>query len=187
VHFIHGAQSGKVHAFGKQIAALAQLHPDFKVHFCYSRPAEGDVLGKTHHAQGQMSIDTIKKLLSFGISVDRIFYQSFGPATVLKPEVQPKAPVRQTKVTDEVVPVRFRKSAAGGEWSSDRGTLLELAESLGVAPKFGCRSGICGTCTTRIVEGAVDYLEDPVAPRGAGEVLLCCSVPRSGANVVLDL
>jgi ferredoxin len=65
--------------------------------------------------------------------------------------------------------------------------LLEFAEAIGVAPKFGCRSGICGTCTTRILSGAVDYIEDPVAPRGPGEILLCCSVPRSGVDVVLDL
>src|SRR5262249_33989649 len=126
-------------------------------------------------------------LTGMGIPSDRIFYESFGPATVLKPEVQPPAPARPGTVTGEVVTVRFQKSAAGGEWSNERGTLLEFAESLGVARKFGCRSGICGTCTTRIVEGAVDYLEDPVAPRGSGEVLLCCSVPRPGATVVLDL
>ena len=86
-----------------------------------------------------------------------------------------------------MVAVRFQKSGTGAEWSAERGTLLEFAESLGLAPKFSCRSGICGTCTTGIVEGAVDYLEDPVAPRGAREVLLCCSVPRPGTNVVLDL
>jgi len=211
VYFVHGAQNGKVHAFGKQIRELASTHPEFKTHFCYSRPADGDVLGKSHDTQGVVSIDTIKKLLSFGdyefylcgptgfmkslydgltamgIPSDRIFYESFGPATVLKPEVQPKTAGRQIKVTNEAVAVRFQKSGTGGEWSAGRGTLLEFAESLGLAPKFSCRSGICGTCTTGIVEGAVDYLEDPVAPRGANEVLLCCSVPRPGTNVVLDL
>jgi uncharacterized protein len=38
------------------------------------------------------------------------------------------------------------------------GRLLELAESIGLAPHFGCRSGICGTCTTRILSGAVEYI-----------------------------
>jgi choline monooxygenase len=211
VYFVHGARSGRVHAFGKQIRELASSHPEFKTHFSYSRPADGDVLGRSHDTQGVVTIDTIRKLLSFGdyefylcgpagfmkalynglsamgISSDRIFYESFGPATVLKSEVQPKMPGRQTKVTDEVVTVRFQKSGTGAEWSAEHGTLLEFAESLGLAPKFSCRSGICGTCTTGIVEGAVDYLDDPVAPRGANEVLLCCSVPRPGTNIVLDL
>jgi ferredoxin-NADP reductase/phenylpropionate dioxygenase-like ring-hydroxylating dioxygenase large terminal subunit len=211
IHFIHGAQSGRVHAFGKEIAALAKEHPSFQVHYSYSKPGQGDELGKSHHTDGQVNVETIKKLLSFGdyefylcgpsrfmqslydgltgmgISVDRIFYESFGSATVLKPEVHAEAAAHKRQVTDEVVGVHFQKSDSGGEWSRERGTLLEFAESIGIAPKFGCRSGICGTCTTRIVEGAVDYIEDPVAPRGNGEVLLCCSVPRGGANVVLDL
>jgi ferredoxin-NADP reductase/phenylpropionate dioxygenase-like ring-hydroxylating dioxygenase large terminal subunit len=211
VHFIHGTQGGRAHAFGKEIAVLAKEHPSFKVHYSYSKPGTGDELGKSHHAQGQITVDTIKKLLSFGdyefylcgpagfmqslydgltgmgISVDRIFYESFGAATVLKPEHHADAASGKTAVTDQVVAVRFQKSDSGGEWTREHGTLLEFAESLGIAPKFGCRTGICGTCTTRIVEGAVDYIEDPVAPRGTGEVLLCCSVPRPGAKVVLDL
>jgi ferredoxin-NADP reductase/phenylpropionate dioxygenase-like ring-hydroxylating dioxygenase large terminal subunit len=211
IHFIHGAQSGRVHAFGKEIAALAKEHPSFQVHYSYSKPGQGDELGKSHHTHGQVNVETIKKLLSFGdyefylcgpsrfmqslydgltsmgISVDRIFYESFGSATVLKPEVRAEAAAHKMQVTGEVVGVHFQKSDSGGEWSRERGTLLEFAESIGIAPKFGCRTGICGTCTTRIVEGAVDYIEDPVAPRGNGEVLLCCSVPRAGANVVLDL
>jgi ferredoxin-NADP reductase/phenylpropionate dioxygenase-like ring-hydroxylating dioxygenase large terminal subunit len=211
VYFVHGARSSRVHAFGRQIRELASTHPEFKTHVCYSRPADGDVLGRSHDTQGVVTIETIKKLLSFGdyefylcgpmgfmkalydglsamgISSDRIFYESFGPATVLKPEAQPKVAGRQARVSDAVVTVRFQKSAKGAEWSAARGTLLEFAESLGLAPKFSCRSGICGTCTTGIVEGAVDYLEDPVAPRGPNEVLLCCSVPRPGTSVVLDL
>jgi ferredoxin-NADP reductase/phenylpropionate dioxygenase-like ring-hydroxylating dioxygenase large terminal subunit len=212
VRFIHGAQSGKVHAFRRQIGTLVGEHPDFKLHVSYSRPGSDDVLSKSHHGRGVVSIDTIRQNLSFddyefylcgpagfmkslydgltgkGVPVDRIFYESFGPATVLKPESQHhEAPARATPLGDEMVSVRFVRSNAGGEWSRERGTLLAFAEAIGIAPKFGCRSGICGTCTTRILSGAVDYIEDPVAPRGPGEVLLCCSVPRGGADVVLDL
>jgi len=74
-------------------------------------------------------------------------------------------------------------------------SLLELAEAIGLAPVFGCRSGICGTCATRITSGAVEYVEEPLATRGEGQVLLCCSIPAGagvaagGANpgIVLDL
>lgn len=212
VYFIHGARSGKVHAFARHVRALAEEHPAFEVHYCYSRPGEGDALGRTHDAEGRVGLDTLRRLLPFGdfefylcgpsglmkslfdgltgmgVSPERIFHESFGPATVLKAEapLRPRAGAAG-EPTNEGVTVRFRKSATGGDWSSDRGTLLEFAESLGIAPAFGCRSGICGTCTTRLVTGAVDYVDDPVAPRGPGEVLLCCSVPRPGAPVVLDL
>ena len=72
--------------------------------------------------------------------------------------------------------------------------LLELAETVGLAPVFGCRSGICGTCAIRIVSGSVDYIEEPLAPRGKDQVLLCCSIPAStsapssaASGVALDL
>ena len=118
-------------------------------------------------------------LTEIGVREERIHYESFGPATVLKPERRPQTVIEPGHADVPPVRVRFAKSGATAEWSRDKGTLLELAESIGLAPKFGCRSGICGTCTTRISNGAVDYLEEPVAVRGPGEVLLCCSIPRS--------
>jgi ferredoxin len=124
-------------------------------------------------------------LTGMGIATNRIFYESFGPATVLKREAP--APTQAAPVEAAPAPVRFVRSDIGSEWSRERGTLLEFAESLGIAPQFSCRSGICGTCATPILGGAVDYLEEPVARREAGEVLLCCSVPRPGAEVVLDI
>lgn len=169
------------------------------------------MLGVSHHSVGHIDIDLIRWNLPFGdyefylcgpaafmkslydgltgtgVPVDRIFYESFGPATVLKPEARQDAPMRPMPVNTAPVAVRFVRSDAGAEWARDRGTLLELAESIGLAPAFSCRSGICGTCTTRILSGAVEYIEEPVAPRGQGEVLLCCSIPRGDADVVLDL
>ena len=67
-------------------------------------------------------------------------------------------------------------------WQLGNGTLLEFAEESGLAPAFGCRSGICGSCKTRIVSGAVDYLEEPLAPHAHNEVLICCSTPRFPAG-----
>jgi ferredoxin-NADP reductase/phenylpropionate dioxygenase-like ring-hydroxylating dioxygenase large terminal subunit len=207
VYFVHGTQNGRVHAFREHIRALAADHPQFKVHISYSRPHENDASASSHDAEGKISVDTLKRLLPFGdfefylcgpsgfmraiydgltgmgIPTSRICSESFGPATVLTPEI----PAQVAPADAVPVPVRFVRSDADADWSRDRGTLLEFAESLGIAPNFGCRSGICGTCTTRILGGAVDYIEEPVAPRGTGEVLLCCSVPRRGTEVVLDL
>ena len=78
------------------------------------------------------------------------------------------------------IPVKFARSSVETAWSQGDGTLLELAEKAGLAPAFGCRSGICGTCKVRIISGHVDYLEEPLAEHGEGEILLCCSVPGNG-------
>ncbi|MBV8916049.1 MAG: Rieske 2Fe-2S domain-containing protein, partial [Acetobacteraceae bacterium] len=209
VYFIHGTRNGRAHAFRDHVRALAAAHPQFKVHVCYSQAGSDDAAGTSHDADGTVSLDTLRRVLPFGdydfylcgptsfmrslyegltgmgIATDRIFYESFGPATVLKREAP--APAQPAPIEAGPAPVRFLRSNIGAEWSRERGTLLEFAESLGIAPQFSCRSGICGTCATAILGGAVDYLEEPVAPREAGEVLLCCSVPRPGAEVVLDI
>lgn len=112
---------------------------------------------------------------------------------MLKPELPRKLAKDRSRGT---VHVEFARSGIETAWSRENETLLELAEEAGLAPAFGCRSGICGTCKTRIVSGAVEYLDEPLANRGEGEILICCSVPREapGENkngerpdVVLDL
>ncbi len=207
VYFIHGARNGRAHAFADHVRALATTHPSFKVHVCYSQPDDGDVVGTSHDTAGTVTPETLRQVLPFGdfdfylcgpaafmrslydgltgmgIGTNRIHYESFGPATILKSE----APTQVGAADAAPVAVRFARSDVSTEWSRDRGTLLEMAESVGLAPNFGCRSGICGTCTTRLLNGAVDYVEEPVAPIGNGEVLLCCSVPRRGTEVELDL
>jgi len=113
----------------------------------------------------------------------------------LKPELKPEAPLRTGQLGNGAVTVRFAKSGVTAHWSPDNGSLLALAEAVGLAPVFGCRSGICGTCATQITSGAVEYIEQPLAPRGERQVLLCCSIPAGGTasaggdnpGLVLDL
>jgi ferredoxin len=55
-------------------------------------------------------------------------------------------------------------------------TLLEVAEQHDVVIPFGCRQGQCGTCATRIIDGAVHRgVEDGLDPqrKAAGYVLAC--------------
>ncbi|HEU0155914.1 MAG TPA: 2Fe-2S iron-sulfur cluster-binding protein, partial [Stellaceae bacterium] len=211
VWFVHGANNSRVHAFGAHIREVAAHHPAMKVHVRYSRPGDGDRIGETHDGEGHITIDVLKGLLPFddydfylcgpppfmqslydglsgiGVRRERIHYESFGGGTALKPEAKAEMPA--ARVGAGAVSVRFAKSAVTAEWSRERGSLLELAEAVGLAPVFGCRSGICGTCATRIASGAVQYFEEPLAPRGEGQVLLCCSAPAPDASggIVLDL
>lgn len=83
------------------------------------------------------------------------------------------------------ITVEFRKSGLVAEWDSAAQSLLSFAEDQGLKPEFSCRSGICGTCASRIISGEVDYFEDPLEDPAQGELLLCCSRPKSA--IVLDL
>jgi ferredoxin len=147
---------------------------------------------------GAYSVGVLAATPVFGYLGDRIGYRRTMISGVLLSAIglvfKPEAPVRTGILGDGAATVRFAKSGVTAQWSRDSGTLLELAEAVGLAPVFGCRSGICGTCATRIISGAVDYIEEPLAPRGEDQVLLCCSVPApasascgANAGLVLDL
>lgn len=83
------------------------------------------------------------------------------------------------------ITVEFRKSGIVAAWNASAQSLLAFAEDQGLKPDFSCRAGICGTCTSRIISGDVAYFEDPLEDLAQGELLLCCSRPKTA--IVLDL
>lgn len=80
--------------------------------------------------------------------------------------------------------MRFAASAveiAGGGM-----TLLEAAEHAGLAPAYGCRMGICHTCTCRKLSGQVrNVTSGELSSREAQEIQICVSAPVG--DVELDL
>jgi hypothetical protein len=206
VFFIHGTANGRTLAFGRLLRGLSRVHDSLSVHIRFSRPDGEDRLGENHDSVGRIDVDLLKAVLPFddydfylcgpaafmqslydgliplGIGPERIHYESFGPATVLAHDPPPASAVPRAAIAAGPVAVRFAASQVEAEWTADKGTLLELAEAAGLHPNFGCRAGICGTCATRLSCGAVDYVEEPVAPRGDGEVLICCATPRSASG-----
>lgn len=66
------------------------------------------------------------------------------------------------------------------------GSLLEQAEAAGLTPEFGCRMGICHTCTCRKAAGAVrNVLTDEVSEEEDEDIQLCVSVPLG--DVALEI
>jgi ferredoxin-NADP reductase len=66
------------------------------------------------------------------------------------------------------------------------GTLLEQAEAAGLSPDFGCRMGICHTCTCRKTAGAVrDIRTGEVSGEEDEDIQLCVSVPAG--DVALEI
>jgi len=75
--------------------------------------------------------------------------------------------------------------------------ILDAAERADVPLPFGCRIGVCGSCTAQLREGGVEHGRPPHAlkPRHlrAGYVLPCVAVPTTdcrlevGADVPRDL
>lgn len=76
-------------------------------------------------------------------------------------------------------------------------TVLTAAESANVGLPFGCRTGACGSCVGRLLDGDVTYDRPPRAlnarQREAGYVLCCLAQPLThcrfevGVAVLTDL
>ncbi|MFA9504007.1 2Fe-2S iron-sulfur cluster-binding protein [Natrinema sp. H-ect1] len=72
-------------------------------------------------------------------------------------------------------------------------TVLEAAERNDIGLPFGCRTGACGTCTGRLLEGAADdALTHRRRPRALkdrhladGYVLLCLAAPRADCRIAV--
>ncbi|TKB50381.1 2Fe-2S iron-sulfur cluster binding domain-containing protein [Ferrimonas sediminicola] len=46
-----------------------------------------------------------------------------------------------------------------------------------------CRSGYCGACKTRLLDGRVRYLSTPMALVRGDEILPCCCVPETDLHL----
>jgi ferredoxin-NADP reductase len=80
--------------------------------------------------------------------------------------------------------VRFLESDL--EVPNGGGPLLELAEQAGIAAKFGCRMGICHTCTCRKVAGThKNLITGEVSSAPEEEIQLCVSAALGDLAVEL--
>ena len=128
VWFLHGARDGREHAFGAHVRKIAARFPKITAHVRYSRPGPNDRQGIDYDSTGHVDTDLLQSLLPFGdydfylcgpgpfmesvyrglralnVAEDRIHYEFFGPATVLK---EPQAD-RQDDA--DPVPVRFART-----------------------------------------------------------------------------
>lgn len=63
-------------------------------------------------------------------------------------------------------------------------SILEGLERTGHEVDYQCRSGYCGMCRVKKLEGTVEYLEEPLAFVSPEEILPCVCVASS--NLKLD-
>ena len=118
-------------------------------------------------------------LRNLSVADGRIHAEAFGPSSLKRKQDVAPGTVPSRAPSTVTVPVIFVKSGKEARWSPGDGSLLELAESRGLSPEFGCRGGSCGTCRVRIVDGAVAYAVQPDFKVGDSEALICCAVPAA--------
>jgi ring-1,2-phenylacetyl-CoA epoxidase subunit PaaE len=132
-------------------------------------------------------IESVRQgLLGLGVEQARIHSEHFTsdakrvstPASEevrLKPDPQGTAALTQVTV---VMDGRRRSF----EMASDGTTVLEAGEKAGLELPYSCRAGVCSTCRTRVVRGAVtmmtNYALEPWEVE-AGYVLCCQALPAA--------
>ncbi|MDK1493169.1 NO-inducible flavohemoprotein [Sinorhizobium sp. 7-81] len=107
VHYVHGAQDGRVHAMAKHVRALTAKQPHMKSAVFYQSPRTGDQKGVHYDHDGFITLDWlaantpikeadyyicgpkpflatfVNGLAKSGVPNDRIHYEFFGPADEL--------------------------------------------------------------------------------------------------------
>jgi ferredoxin len=81
--------------------------------------------------------------------------------------------------------VSFARSGITARWGAQYASLLVFAEACDVPARWSCRTGVCHTCETALLSGAVSYDPDPLEPPADGNVLVCSAKPTVG--VIVDL
>jgi ferredoxin len=124
-------------------------------------------------------------LLDWGVEEDRIYYEFFGPATVLKNDAAP-APKAAPSAAATGLEVVFLDSGITVAWDGTKDSLLELAEAHDLDVDFSCRSGVCHTCMSTLIEGEIEYIHDDVyMPEEDDQILICSAIPKT--RVIIDL
>jgi ferredoxin-NADP reductase/MOSC domain-containing protein YiiM len=212
IWWLYGARNGRHHPFVAESRELLRRLPHGRSRIWYSRPTAEDRLGTDFDAAGHLTVasfDALKvsrdadfyvcgptafmralctDLANWGVPRTRIHTETFGSGESRTPGIVnlQYRPVHSPAGPSGSGPlVSFARSDLSIRWHPKYQSLLELAEACDVPVRWSCRTGVCHTCETGLVDGAVDYQPDPLESPADGNLLICCSRPRS--DVVIDL
>ena len=132
--------------------------------------------------------DLIAGLERRGVAADHLHSETFGPGASITPGIEgatARAPHAPEGTEGDGPLVSFARSNIAVRWSSTYMSLLELAERCDVPVRWSCRTGVCHTCVTGLIDGEIAYDPAPLEIPDRASTLICCSRPKS--DVSLDL
>jgi ferredoxin-NADP reductase len=212
VWWFHGARNGTEHAFAREANALLASLPGARSRVWYSRPRADDRIGVDYDEVGRLTADAI---VAAGVPTDSEFYlcgpaafmdslragidalgvvaarvhtELFGAegsinpgivASVARPPHQPEGRAGTGPL------VSFARTGLNVRWDDAYASILELAEACDVPVRWSCRTGVCHTCESGLLAGAVAYDPEPLELPAAGNLLVCCSKPSD--DLAVDL
>lgn len=212
VWWIYGARNGGDHPFAAEARTLLEALPRSRSHVRYSSPGPADRSALDFDAPGRLDVGVLRELgvprdadfhlcgppaflsaftrdlKAWGITNNRVHTEIFGSVPSRTPGVATgqHRPPHLPDGPDGAGPlVSFARSNLSVRWRTAFQSLLDLAEACDVPVRWSCRTGVCHTCETQLIIGAVSYQPDPVEPPVEGTALICCSQPSG--DIVIDL
>jgi MOSC domain-containing protein YiiM/ferredoxin-NADP reductase len=212
VWWLHGSRNGESHSFAAETRQLLGQLTHCRSQIWYSHPAEDDRQGDDYDARGRVKLaaleelgvprdgdfymcgpstflgDLSESLSAWGVAAERIHSELFAgvpsrlPGVVSAPSRTPHQPPGAAGAGPLI---SFARSGLTTRWRTVDQSLLELAEACGVPVRWSCRSGVCHSCESGLISGAVSYEPEPLDLPAEGNLLICCSRPRG--DVVIDL
>jgi ferredoxin-NADP reductase len=204
VWLYYGVRNSGEAALTAPLHALASRHSNFRLRLCFSDPLPNDKLGTDYHHTGRIGthlfrmelplkpyhfyicgptpmMETLVPALDdWGVPDDRIHFEAFGPASIKRPQ---KLGGSQASTGESNILVTFAKSGKTQPWSNSMGSLLEFAETHGIAMNSGCRAGGCGSCQTQVNKGEVTYQQAPDFDPEPGSCLPCVCTPKTSLTL----
>src|SRR5260221_851302 len=186
VLWVHAAQDRQHHPFAAEVRRLVLALTHGRSYVCYTRPSSRDKMGEDFDAVGRLSRLVFDKV---GVPREADGYLS-GPTRFM-------ADMKEALSTLGVSPGRIHVELFSGSESMTPGvvgahwkasayqSILELAEACDVPVRWSCRTGVCHSCESGLVSGAVVYGPEPLDKPADGNVLVCCAQPI--CDVAIDL
>jgi ferredoxin-NADP reductase/MOSC domain-containing protein YiiM len=211
VWWIHGDRGPREQALATEAGNLLTALPHAHAHLFWSR-ATADERRRGHAAPGRLTrtelaalgvpatadaylcgpapfmTDIREALTALGVAPSRIHTELFGALPSINPGVirritrpphQPPGPVGTGPL------VTFARSGISTPFGAGARSVLDLADACDVPSRWSCRTGVCHTCVTPLLSGAITYSPDPLEPPPDGRILVCCA--RPGTDIVVDM
>ena len=188
IGFLNYARDADLALYGDELDALARRHENLRVARGYTRGASAQLTGRfcrdhlRHVAADHGEAATFVCGPPALIDAVRAVWAEDGLPEPAVETFTPPAIDFDTAAAEGTVSF----AASGREAANSGLPLLEQAEDAGLSPDFGCRMGICNTCSCRKTSGAVrNVLTGEVSTAADDLVRICVSVPVG--DVALDL
>ena len=211
IWWIYGARNRVDHPFAEESRSLLKQLPRGRGYIVYSRPAAIDQVGADFDAPGHIDTALLERigvsqgsdfylcgpssflqnmrdgLRNWGVLAGNMHTEIFGSLDAITPGMAQvdHTPHLPQGPPGSGPPVSFARSGITAAWDPKFGSLLELAEACDVPVRWSCRTGVCHTCMTGLIDGSIIYDPEPLERPAPGNVLVCCSQPKAG--VTLDL